>query len=228
MYYTIYKTTNLINNKIYIGLHTTQNPYDTYLGSGYFLKKAIRKYGYKNFKKEILFIFTNKQDMIDKERELVDDNFCKRKDTYNMHKGGYGLCTLDEENKKLAIIKIKSSLQKLDLKVRSSKRVKTMTDANPNIFKEIGKLSSLKQKENYKNGYLNPRLNPVNIYNSNNELMFKIRNISFKEFCKINNLPTRVLEISIQRNGIPIYLDQKPRNIEYLKYTGWYAKAIKE
>lgn len=33
-YYTIYKTTNLINGKIYIGKHQTKDPYDSYLGSG--------------------------------------------------------------------------------------------------------------------------------------------------------------------------------------------------
>ena len=49
MYYIIYKTTNLLNNMIYIGSHQTANLNDGYLGSGKYLKKAIKKYG-----KEIL------------------------------------------------------------------------------------------------------------------------------------------------------------------------------
>lgn len=90
MYYTIYKITNLINDKIYIGKHITYNPYDNYMGSGLQIKAAIKKYGKINFKKEVLFIFNSKLEMNNKEKELVTEDFCKRLDTYNMHEGGEG------------------------------------------------------------------------------------------------------------------------------------------
>ena len=45
MNYTIYKTTNTVNNKIYIGKHQTENINDSYLGSGISLERAINKYG---------------------------------------------------------------------------------------------------------------------------------------------------------------------------------------
>ncbi len=88
MHYIIYKTTNLINNKIYIGQHITNNLDDGYLGSGKNLHKAIKKYGKENFKKEILHIFDNFDDMDSKEIELVTEEFVKRSDTYNQIIGG--------------------------------------------------------------------------------------------------------------------------------------------
>lgn len=90
MYYTVYKTTNLINGKIYIGKHVTKNPNDSYLGSGSQIKAAIKKYGINNFKKEVLFVLDSKEQMAAKERELVTEEFCQRSDTYNMHEGGEG------------------------------------------------------------------------------------------------------------------------------------------
>lgn len=50
----IYKTTNLINNKFYIGRHSTNNLKDGYLGSGQVLTNSIKKNGKNNFKCEIL------------------------------------------------------------------------------------------------------------------------------------------------------------------------------
>lgn len=89
-HYTLYKTTNTINGMIYIGVHLTDNPTDRYLGSGRELKEAIKKYGRSNFKKEILFIFDNVEDVFNKEKEIVDDKFRKRQDTYNCSIGGGG------------------------------------------------------------------------------------------------------------------------------------------
>ena len=50
----VYKTTNLINGKQYIGSHYTKNIEDGYLGSGFALKLALKKYTRNNFKREIL------------------------------------------------------------------------------------------------------------------------------------------------------------------------------
>jgi len=88
IYYTIYKVTNLINQKTYIGLHRTKNLNDGYLGSGKIIKESINKHGKESFSKEILFIFDNFNDMVSKERELVDDAFIQRQDTYNIIRGG--------------------------------------------------------------------------------------------------------------------------------------------
>lgn len=90
IYYTVYQTTNQINDKIYIGVHKTENPNDSYLGSNRILKDAVKKYGQENFTKEVLYIFDNEEDAFNKERELVSEEFVPRKDTYNIGLGGKG------------------------------------------------------------------------------------------------------------------------------------------
>lgn len=90
IYYTVYRTINTINNKEYIGVHATKNPNDSYLGSGKNLKKAIEKYGETSFKKEILHIFDNSDDMYNMEKMLVDSLYVSREDTYNIKEGGLG------------------------------------------------------------------------------------------------------------------------------------------
>jgi len=88
MYHTIYKITNLVNNKIYIGKHSCDLLNDNYMGSGKLINLAINKYGLEKFKKEILFIFDNEKDAYEKEKDIVNEDFVSRKDTYNLITGG--------------------------------------------------------------------------------------------------------------------------------------------
>lgn len=90
MTHYIYKITNTINNKIYIGRHSTKNINDGYMGSGTHLKRALEKYGIQFFKKEILFECDSVEDLIELEKEIVDEEFVARFDTYNIALGGSG------------------------------------------------------------------------------------------------------------------------------------------
>ncbi len=89
-HYLVYKTTCLMNGKIYIGKHETDNLDDGYLGSGKLLIRAIEKYGEENFKREILFECSSREEMNVKEAELVNEEFLKRDDVYNLKQGGEG------------------------------------------------------------------------------------------------------------------------------------------
>jgi hypothetical protein len=93
MFYTIYKITNIVNGYIYIGQHTTDNLDDGYMGSGIRLINAYKKHGKDIFKKEILYIFDNFEEMDLKESELVNEEFIKRPDVYNSVLGGTGWCS---------------------------------------------------------------------------------------------------------------------------------------
>lgn len=90
MYFIIYKTTNTKNGKFYIGYHSTEDINDQYLGSGKILKQAINKEGIENFTKEILYVFPNKEEALAKEKEIVNEEFLKRDDIYNIKCGGEG------------------------------------------------------------------------------------------------------------------------------------------
>lgn len=91
MYYFVYQTTNLVNNKKYIGQHSTENLNDNYLGSGKILQKAIEKYGRENFKREILEFAENKEKLDELEISYIKIfNAANDSSYYNIQTGGSG------------------------------------------------------------------------------------------------------------------------------------------
>ena len=90
MFYYLYRITNKVNNKIYVGVHMTNNINDGYMGSGRVIKSAIEKHGIDNFHKDILEFFENAETMYAKEKEVVTDEFLLREDVYNLRRGGHG------------------------------------------------------------------------------------------------------------------------------------------
>jgi hypothetical protein len=88
MYHLVYLTTNLVNNKIYVGVHSTYNLDDGYLGTGQNIKRAIRKYGKQNFKRDILYQCVESIHAYDIEKSIVTKDFINRDDVYNINLGG--------------------------------------------------------------------------------------------------------------------------------------------
>jgi len=84
----IYMITNLINNKIYIGQDSYDEP--NYFGSGKLIKKAIKKYGKKNFKKEILEHCSTRKELDEREIAWIKKKKSQKRGVgYNITKGGY-------------------------------------------------------------------------------------------------------------------------------------------
>ena len=86
MFYLIYKITNTLNAKFYIGAHKTSDKNDDYMGSGIMIKRAIAKYGIENFTKEIIYECSSLEEMYQKEKEFV----VLSEQTYNLKEGGLG------------------------------------------------------------------------------------------------------------------------------------------
>lgn len=111
MYGYIYKTTNLINNKIYIGQHKANKFTEEYKGSGIHLKRAFQKDGFENFKVELIEECFDKDNLNEKEvywikyyRELLGNE-----NLYNIKNGGqYGHCMKDKHHSEES--KLKSSI----------------------------------------------------------------------------------------------------------------------
>lgn len=175
----IYKTTNIINNKIYIGKSKFNNP--NYLGSGLRITGAIKKYGKTSFTKIIL------EECADNEvndREIFWIRHYNSTDNlfgYNISKGGEGgnhyWATLTEEQRIIHNQKISDSKRGKSHKPHTSDTKKKQSDSfwkhaqdNPTFFKE----RSIAKRKTYV------------CVNHNTNTVYQTTNL--EEFCKEHNL----------------------------------------
>lgn len=103
MKYIVYLTINKVNSKIYIGVHGTEtDEFDGYIGCGVSIfrpstyehpntpfKYAVKKYGVKNFIRTTIQEFNTAEEAYALEAQLVNEDFIKREDVYNLIVGGF-------------------------------------------------------------------------------------------------------------------------------------------
>lgn len=103
-YHFTYRTTNLINGRYYLGMHSTNRLDDGYLGSGKRLYYELSKYGRDNFKFEILGQFNSRQELIQAEVNLITEQDLKNPNCLNLKSGGSGGFTKEDWEKGQKIV----------------------------------------------------------------------------------------------------------------------------
>lgn len=108
MYHILYKVTCLLTNRYYVGMHSTSNLNDRYLGSGKILRRSLKKYGRENHFFEILEYFHSRESLMSREMEVVSKELLADPLSMNLMPGGWGgggwtNVNLDPEKKRLSI-----------------------------------------------------------------------------------------------------------------------------
>jgi hypothetical protein len=86
----IYKTICLVTGRYYIGMHSTCNLDDGYMGSGKRLRHSIRKYGIDNHKKEIIEFFETRELLVEAEIKSITSDMITDRNCMNIMSGGTG------------------------------------------------------------------------------------------------------------------------------------------
>lgn len=88
MYHYFYQITNNLNGKVYLGIHSTNNLDDGYMGSGTGIRRAIKKYGIENFTKKIIKFFNTREELSNYEKLVVNESVISSEKYYNQITGG--------------------------------------------------------------------------------------------------------------------------------------------
>ena len=89
-YHYIYKTTCIVNGKFYVGMHSTDNLEDGYLGSGKILGYSRKKHGDENHNKEIIEMCSDRPALKLREKEIVNEELLSHPLNINLKYGGEG------------------------------------------------------------------------------------------------------------------------------------------
>jgi hypothetical protein len=132
----IYKTTCNVTGRHYVGMHSTSNENDGYMGSGIRLRRSIRKYGKDNHTKEILEYCETREELVLREIEIVNFELISEDLCMNLREGGTGGFTSEQ--------------QKLNV-VKSNERQRILRE-DPEWVEKKSKNLSLGHKKTYEEG----------------------------------------------------------------------------
>jgi hypothetical protein len=99
-YHYVYKTIDTRNGNFYIGVHSTDDLNDGYVGSGIRIRRIKYKHGKDILKCEILEFHPNRKSLMLREKELVNEDLLKEDKCMNLKPGGSGGLVNEEHKKK--------------------------------------------------------------------------------------------------------------------------------
>jgi len=137
-YHFIYKTTNVLSGKYYLGMHSTDNLNDGYMGSGKRLRYSINKHGKDNHKVEILEFVDTREELKKREEEIVNLNEIAKVECMNLKVGGEGGFISEEQQRHRSSCAGKARAERLK--------------SDLDYAKEWSELSSSIMKQNHKDG----------------------------------------------------------------------------
>ncbi len=147
-----YKITNLVNGKYYYGIRSSnKEPLDdVYMGSGNAIKAAIKKYGIKNFAKEVIADYPTRKEASDHEKGVVTELLVNSVSCYNCRTGGdnefsYKGKPVSDEQKKVQSLKMKGRVLSEEHKTKVSEALRGTK--NPMYGKKHTEKSKSKNSE---------------------------------------------------------------------------------
>ena len=200
----VYLTTNIVNKKIYIGVHNTETPdkFDGYLGAGVNIYHpssnnhpscpfhfAVKKYGFDSFVRSIIAVFDDRQSALELEKLLVNETFIARDDTYNITLGGGNPPKSDKEVHQYdlngdyikSFMNVLTAQKEIGLKSGISAAVKFKSVSGGYLwsYEKVTKLNINEYKIVVQN-------KPIYCYNSEGDFVKQYKSIS--EFCSENKV----------------------------------------
>jgi len=205
-YHFIYKTTNLLSGKYYIGMHSTNDLDDGYMGSGKRLRYSVNKYGVANHKREILEFFEDRQQLAAREREIVNLNEIAKEECMNLKVGGDG-----------GLIGLSIKLRKKISKAANEKKKELFK--NEEWSKQYSKTLSEAWKISFESGVR--KKNFGNKSNTNKKLSDKTKELmSEKAKQRIGNKNSQYGTCWIVKEGIAKKIKKEELNSHLKK--GWF------